>query len=72
MRPSTWTHHSVTKLIRVPADYADRLLEVAHQWDRDPADRDLRNLLNTVRCQRQREALLIEEIKTLRARLGET
>jgi hypothetical protein len=33
MRPSTWKSHFVTKPLRVPYEYADRLLALAHWWD---------------------------------------
>jgi len=66
-RPPKW--HSPTTVIRVPDAYAQSLLALAHQWEKNPADRELRNLANTIRCQRQREAVLIEEINTLKAQM---
>ena len=32
-RPSSWNSVTKTKVIRVPEEYADRLLELAHTWD---------------------------------------
>lgn len=33
MRPPTWKHDFVTKPVRLPAPYAERLLALAHWWD---------------------------------------